>query len=408
MICRVLACCIAALIACSCASAPREDRSLAVGPVRDGVIVPTRQLIRPAGQTVEFPGRPVDLALSPDGKTVYVKSHKSLLAIDAQTWAMRQELNYGKGGASMHGLVVTADGNSVWVTLTGSAIVEAKVAADGKLSWGRRIELKPAGSRKDAYPCGLALLPDGRAAACVSTANALAIIDLSAGKVEKQIDVGVAPFAVVASADGKTLYVSNWGGRRATPKDKTADSAGTATVVDDRGVASTGNVGVVDLTAGKQVAEIATGLHPSDLELTGDGRTLYVANANSDSVSVIDTSSRTITRTIATRPDEKLPFGSMPNAVCVTPGGKQLLIANGGNNAVAMLDASADRPAGFIPAGWYPGAVATDGSNLYIANVKGVGSRDPKKADKRNSHDYLGSVTKVAIPDAKQLAAWTQ
>jgi len=31
----------------------------------DGIIVPTGQLIRPAGQTLAFGGRPVDLALSP-------------------------------------------------------------------------------------------------------------------------------------------------------------------------------------------------------------------------------------------------------------------------------------------------------------------------------------------------------
>ena len=42
----------------------------------------------------------------------------------------------------------------------------------------------------------------------------------------------------------------------------------------------------------------------------------------------------------------------------------------------------APRVRGFIPAGWFPGAITTDGTNLFIANVKGEGSRneDPKKA----------------------------
>ena len=62
------------------------------------------------------------------------------------------------------------------------------------------------------------------------------------------------------------------------------------------------------------------------------------------------------------RPDASLPFGSAPNALALSRDGKTLSVANGGNNAVAVLALTgpADKPAslkGFMPAGWYPGAV---------------------------------------------------
>ena len=53
--------------------------------------------------------------------------------------------------------------------------------------------------------------------------------------------------------------------------ERTAKSAGTDALVDERGVASSGTVSVVDLDAGKELAQIVTGLHPSDLELSPDG-----------------------------------------------------------------------------------------------------------------------------------------
>jgi YVTN family beta-propeller protein len=376
-----------------------------VGPGAKGTIVPTQQLIRPAGKSIEFKGRPVDLALSPDGKTLYVKSNKQLLAIDAAGWTLRQELALPPNtGASMHGIAVSADGRHVYVTASGSNLPEAHVAANGMLAWDRPIKL----SKQESYPCGVALLGLGRdrAVVCLSMANSVAVVDLESAKVTAEIPVGVAPYDVALAADGKTAFVSNWGGRRARTGDKTADSAGTETVVDDRGTASTGTVGVIDLVAAKQVAEIPVGLHPADVELSTDGKTLYVANANSDTINLIDTATRSVRDTIPVRPDDQLPFGSASNAVALT--GEKVFVANGGNNAVGVVDLASKHVDGFLPAGWYPGGVVTDGKYLYIANVKGVGSRDPAAAGKWNSHSYRGSITKVAIPDATTLAGFTR
>ncbi|MCD6597693.1 MAG: hypothetical protein J7L04_08405 [Bacteroidales bacterium] len=56
-----------------------ELSSRKVGPQPDGsILVPTNQLLRPAGFQITFPGRPVDLSLSPDGKWLAVLNKNSL------------------------------------------------------------------------------------------------------------------------------------------------------------------------------------------------------------------------------------------------------------------------------------------------------------------------------------------
>src|SRR5262249_41254472 len=158
---------------------------------------------------------------------------------------------------------------------------------------------------------GIALSADGATAyVCLSIANSLAVVDL-AKRTSHQISVGLAPWDVVLSPNGSTAYVSDWGGRAPTNGEPTATSAGSAVVIDNRGVAASGAVSFVSLAGnGAEIAQVATGLHPSDLELSADGSTLYVANANSDTVTVIDTQTRAIKETILVRPDPTSPFGS--------------------------------------------------------------------------------------------------
>ncbi len=77
-----------------------------------------------------------------------------------------------------------------------------------------------------------------------------------------------------------------------------------------RNIASEGTVSVVDLDSGKVTGEILVGLHPSSLAATPDGRYVTVANANSDTVSVINVAGAKVVETISTRPNRDLPFGS--------------------------------------------------------------------------------------------------
>src|SRR5262249_50658299 len=112
------------------------------------------------------------------------------------------------------------------------------------------------------------------------------------------------------------------------------------------------------------------------------------------------------------------------NAVAVSPDGRTLYVANGTNNCVAVVRLGAkaceadaaglperSAVAGLIPTGWYPGAVivSADGKRLFVANVKGHGSlRRPRPKEKgKTSHDYLGSVSVIDVPDDARLATYT-
>jgi YVTN family beta-propeller protein len=378
--------------------------------VEGGTIVSTQQLIRPAGESIQFDGRPVDLCLSPDGKTAYLKGNRGVTVIDLANWAVKQELPLTPG-ASMHGIVATSDGKHVYLTDSAKSLIELDLAADGKVSVGRKIELKASDRGGSSQSAGLALTKDGRlAVVCMALFNQLGIVDLETGEVTQQTDTGLAPYDVVLSPDEKLAYVSNWAGRRVKEGDKTAKTAGTPIPIDNRSIASTGTVSIIDLTTKQTVAEIATGLHPSDLELSRDGKMLYVANANSDTITVIDTNAKQVTETISVRPDPTLAFGSAPNAIALSEDGKRLYVANGGNNAIAVVDLGApSKVAGYIPTGWYPGAVVLHGDELLIANVKGIGSRMPKELEKGwHVKNYAGTMTRVKVPSSDELATYTK
>jgi YVTN family beta-propeller protein len=377
-------------------------------------VLPTRQIVRPAGEAVQFGGRPVDMALAPDGRTLYVKDNRGVVVIRTASWKVLQELKL-EGGTSMHGIAVSADGKRLYVTNAQNDLAVGEIDSDATVTWKQRISLGPEKEEskdKPAYPCGLALLPDGtRALVCLSRLNSLGMVDLTAGKLLSVIPVGVAPWGVVLSRDGRTAYVSDWGGRLPRPGEQTALSAGTPTLIDGRGVANSGCVSFVDLTAAKEVAQVETGLHPSALILNAAGSRLYVANANSDTVSVIDTASHRLVQTFSVRPHTSLLYGSAPTGLALGPEESLLYVTNGGNNAVAVI--ALDRPGrrdalcGLIPTGWYPGAVLADDTNLYIANVKGLGSREKGREKGYNVFQYTGTVNRVPLPTADEMRAYT-
>jgi YVTN family beta-propeller protein len=395
---------------CQCATPPAANGSgeAGIGRQVDGtVVVPSEQLLRPAGRQVEFPGRPLDLRLLPDGHTLAVLDRLELRLLDTTAGRVMQSARL-EGGSSVNGLAVSGDGHRLYASNARGQVQAYSLDAGGKLQPGAALKL-PAG-----VGAGLLLSADERTLyAAGSTANTLVAFDLAGTAAPRAVPVGMAPFAV-ARARGK-LYVSNWGGRRPQVGEPTAASAGSQVLVDTRTIGRDGSVTVLDEATLVRVAEITVGLLPSGLATSPDGSRLYVANANSDSVSVIDTATYRVVETIAVRPNAGLPFGSATNALCVSPDGARLFVAAGTNNAVAVvrLSRAASGAAagpetsaveGWIPTGWYPGGVALDaaGATLFVANTKGIGSL--ASPNRHNSHQHEGSVTIIPVPDAEQLS----
>ena len=100
-------------------------------------------------------------------------------------------------------------------------------------------------------------------------------------------------------------------------------------VVDRRtGIPVSGTVSVIDTASNTVVKTIDVGLHPTGMALSPDGDRLYVTNANSDTVSVINTATDAVVKTHPRRRDgpSRAPLlGSSPNAVAVSPDGQHAL-----------------------------------------------------------------------------------
>ncbi|MCC5604394.1 beta-propeller fold lactonase family protein [Nostoc sp. CHAB 5714] len=135
----------------------------------------------------------------------------------------------------------------------------------------------------------------------------------------------------------------------------------------------------VNIASG-QITRIPVGSQPNKVTLSSDQKRLYVANGNSDSVSVIDTNTNNVVQTIyLSRPSDKYK-GANPNSVALSPDERQLYVTLGGENAVAVVDLqSSGRVIGRIPTGWYPNSVSVskDGQNLYVVNAKSNSGPNP-------------------------------
>ena len=384
------------------------------------VVVASGQRLTPAGAQLEFPGRPTAVALSPDGRTATLLSSKGgkLIVLDLGTRRVLQ--TYAGSGGSFDGVAYNHAGTRLFASDAAGTLNDLAVAADGTLKLVKTIA-SPAvpatagtdinASANNAYPGGLAFSADDSLVyVAYSVRNQLGVIDVATDTVTAQIDVGNAPHSVVVQ--GSTAWVSNEGGRRAGASDVTNDSDGTAIVSDPvSGSATTGVVSVVDLTAAKEVAQVSVGLHPTAMTLSGP--TLYVANTNSDTVSVIDTTTRAVRSTIAVQPYAKAPYGSHVNGLATLADGR-LAVTLGRSNAVALfVPPAVGKPArylGLLPTGWYPSAVVEDKARqqLIVVNGKGVGNLGPKstagdgKGGATGSAN-VGSVSFMAIPNAEQL-----
>ncbi|MCK9641533.1 MAG: hypothetical protein M0R39_16645, partial [Prolixibacteraceae bacterium] len=91
--------------------------NMKVGPQPDGsVLVPSNQLLRPAGYQVYLPGRPVDLSLISNGDFLLVKNMRSLDLIRLSDRTVKQSLSYDKGGASFTGICSSRDSRKIFLS----------------------------------------------------------------------------------------------------------------------------------------------------------------------------------------------------------------------------------------------------------------------------------------------------
>ena len=175
--------------------------------------------------------------------------------------------------------------------------------------------------------------------------------------------------------------------------------------------------------------EITVGLHPNAIIASKDNLFLYIANANSDKVSVISSTTLKVVENIPVQliPGKKGFIGDSPNALAISEDGTTLYVANGLDNAVAVLKPGAISSAkgtgkttikGFIPTEAYPGGLFLDGNTLFVTNLEGEGSRSSTKEFKTNevpavvtaynSHHEKATISIIPVPDDQILKRYTE
>ena len=100
------------------------------------------------------------------------------------------------------------------------------------------------------------------------------------------------PYGLALDESRKQLYVSLW---------------------------SKAKVAVVNTDTFKVTGHWTTEEHPNEMLLAKGGKILFVANANRNTVSVIDTEAGKSIETIGTAIDPKAPPGSTPNSLALSP-----------------------------------------------------------------------------------------
>jgi YVTN family beta-propeller protein len=121
-------------------------------------------------------------------------------------------------------------------------------------------------------------------------------------------------------------------------------------------------VAVMDAT-NTVIAIVPVGDYPIALAMTPDGTRVYVANEGSNTVSVIDTATNAVVATV--------PVGVRPFDVRVTPDGREVWVANAGASVVSVIDTATNTVVGTVPVGLGPHGIAfsPDGSRAYVTLI---------------------------------------
>jgi YVTN family beta-propeller protein len=370
-------------------------------------------------------GSNLGIAYTPNGKYLLFSQDSSYVAIASVSPA---------GLLSDYAHVsVPMDVNAAGVLTTVDCFPNSPPGTTGssEIPCGQTVSIVSNGS-PTSYPTGIAVSSDAKTAYVVLDNNdTLTKIDLTAATPVEgaEIRVGNVPHSVVISPDGKTAYVSNEAGRIATERDFQQYSNGTPVVAAyPTGSTSTGTVSVVDLATFKVTGSIETGLHPTGMAFWG--KKLLVANAYSDSISVIDTATEKEERKIdlglpiGVPGERRAAYGAGPNSIAVDAAKNIAYVALYNANAIAVVDLNSwgwNAVLGMIPVAYAPSSVVLDeaDSALLVANDKGWGttgnpnpfagtvSGAPLTANSTatefaavglNTHQDLGSVSIVPLP----------
>ncbi len=429
-------------------------------------ILSSGRYLKPVGRHLPVGSEPYGLAMSRDGKTLFVASERVGQIITDWREARpvvkvvnppvaarpgKKERPSSGGGADF-----SPDGLKLyWSSGETGAILVFDVASPSNI-----VEISintEVGGRnfEDSYVTDVKVSADGKYVYCSDVTNfRFVIVDAERRKVISSVPVGRYPYALAVVGD--KVYAANIGlfeySAIPLPTDDRFDKRGLTfpafgypskeardgVEFEGRKIPGLGEPNVpesfsvwgVDVSkpdAPKVVSRLKTGLlvgAPSDNGktvggsapnfLAAHGDELFVSNGNNDMIERIDLARNQIVakQRIVPSPVVARVRGVSPSGMVVSPDGKRLYVAELGINAIAVLDAKTLAVLGHIPTAWYPYRVALspDGKQLVCICFRGFGN-GPNAGKEVPQSDFLGMrgvVSVLDVPTDSQLEGMTR
>ncbi|MHA8092484.1 bifunctional YncE family protein/alkaline phosphatase family protein [Aquirufa regiilacus] len=336
------------------------------------VTLPNGWKLSPHGESLALGDLPLHVAVSPNQKYLLVtnngQSVQSLQLIDV---ASNQVIDSKELPKSWYGLKVAANNKTAFVSGGNDNVILVFEIEAGKLVEKDKIALT---TEKKAVisPAGIEY-DDATGILYVVTKenNSLYVIEAKTKTILAQHTLPAEAFTCLFSKKKDILYISVWGGRQILP---------------------------FQISSNKFLTAIPVGDHPNEMLLTKNGQFLYVANANDNSVSVVDTRMGKEIEVLNAALVPNALAGSSTNGLALSANEERLYIANADNNCLAVFEVEKpgqSKSLGFIPVGWYPTSLQVVKGKLYVANGKGFSSfanpDGPNPIEKKQTVTYQKS-----------------
>jgi YVTN family beta-propeller protein len=415
-------------------------------------VLPNGRYLHPEGNHFPLGRFPHGLAMSRDGKRLFVPSDGvGQILTEWQSGApkivelnlpkpegrRKGHLNAGGSDFSPDGTLLywsSGDKGTLFVFDTASTELLAEIPLNTEVA-GKKFE--------DSYAADLRVSADGRYIYCADVTNfRLVIVDAGQRRVVGSTPVGRYPYTLAVS--GSRVFVANIGlfeySAVPPPSDGTSDPRGLTRppfgypskaaregvmlegrkipgLGDDNGPQSFSVTGVDvgNPEAPKVLSHWKTGLlihAPSDNGATVggsapnylavNGNSLFVSNGNNDLIERFDLSNGELLakQRIVPSPLVARLRGVGPSGMVVSADGARLYVAESGINAIGVLDAHTLQVLGHIPTAWYPYrvAISPDGRHLACVSFKGFGN-GPNAGQQIPKSDFLRMRGVISILD---------
>lgn len=421
--------------------------------------MPYNRILDPAGISVSFgdgnfENHSLDARVLPDQKSIAVEDRYGIATFDIKNrkivdrWSFNQDATFSGAMSSYSGIssIVYHDSTFIFWGAGGKEVLIGNerynsyvMQAYYDYTADKKIKLVHVFPFRAVAPATIALpnqvIPmiehdELNFITVLNGNNKIVKVNTHSGQVTWEASTGMAPFGLDILDD--KVYVTNWAGPQPDSNNGLETGGipwGKAYIDPATGAMSSGSVSVFDLIHGTLISEIPVGLHPNAILGSPDKKFIYVANGNSDYISVIDTRSLHVTDTIfvGLLNTSKEYIGSTPNALAINPQGNLLFVANGMDNAICVIDLNDSssfkkyRIKGYIPTEAYPSGIAWYENDLIVTNLESTGARamtkkngeiirksNASKDTRFNAHHQEASISFISMPDETQLKYFTE